>query len=80
MNIRLPHATTKKFNGYDSREVIYNGFLPNIKLNQEYVKKQLNCIMKIIAPLAYRQIEGEICDRDWNINDLTAIQKKTLGI
>ena len=77
---RLPHATTKKFNSYDSREVIYNGFLPNIKLNVEYVKKQAKNIISKIAPPAYNEIDGEICDRNWNIEQLTEIQKKTLGI
>jgi len=70
----------QKFNGCDSREVIYNGFLPNIKINEEYIKKQLNCIVKNIAPPAYRQIEGETCDRNWDVQKLYGIQKKTLGI
>lgn len=77
---RLPHATTKKFNGYDSREVIYNGFLPNININVKYVKKQLIHIMKNIAPPAYQQINNETVDRDWDIIQLTNIQKQTLGI
>lgn len=77
---RLPHATTKKFNGYDSREVIYNGFLPNINLNVKYVEQQLKHIIKNIAPPAYQQIQGERLDRDWNVTQLTEIQKKTLCI
>jgi len=75
---RLPHDTCKKLSGYDTREVIYVGFLPNIALNQKYVITQLEHIKKNIPPPAYYE-KDEVSDRNWNDTDLTEFQKKLLG-
>ena len=37
---RLPHATTEWFRAFDTREVVYTGFLPPVELNYDFVKKQ----------------------------------------
>lgn len=51
-----------------------------ININVKYVKKQLVHIIKNSAPPAYQQIAGETVDSDWNIGQLTDIQKGTLGV
>lgn len=81
---RLPHATTDLYENFDSREVVYIGWLPNIDLNQKYWIEQSNAIKKNIPPPAYSDREknskNEKADRDWELNDLTPKQKLMLGL
>jgi hypothetical protein len=74
---RLPHATCKKLSGYDTREVIYTGFLPNVKLNRDYVRKQLVNLKNNKEP-DYADPNCD-CDKDWLENDLTELQRSMLG-
>jgi ectoine hydroxylase-related dioxygenase (phytanoyl-CoA dioxygenase family) len=76
---RLPHATAQKFTSHDTREVIYIGYLPNVKLNIKYIKDQLNHINQNIAPPAYYDDPTEHVDRNWNDCELTPLQKQLLG-
>ena len=50
---RLPHATFHKLGGFDTREVIFIGFMPEIDLNKKYCENQLKNIKKNIYPPAY---------------------------
>ena len=88
---RLPHATTEYFDGFDSREVIYIGWLPNVNINKKYWLEQSYAIKKNIPPPAYCDSEKrkhhhndknnkENADRDWTLNDLTPKQKLMLGL
>jgi ectoine hydroxylase-related dioxygenase (phytanoyl-CoA dioxygenase family) len=77
---RLPHATCQKLSGFDTREVVYTGFLPNTELNKIYIENQLKAIRSNHAPPAYEESNSEICDKDWDENELTDHQKKLLGI
>ncbi len=78
---RLPHATSAKLAGHDSREVVYVGFLPTTPLNNEYLKKQLQAIRLNKPPPAYDDgDESEISDCNWKETALTALQKSMLGI
>lgn len=77
---RLPHATASHLSGYDTREVVYTGFLPNIKLNKKYIATQLQAVLKNVVPPAYvENCSPESADRDWEEKDLTAVQKRLLG-
>lgn len=75
---RLPHATAAHLAGCDTREVVYTGFLPNTKLNQEYAAKQLAALKDHQSPPAYEGSANE-SDCDWDFSLLTAAQKKLLG-
>lgn len=84
---RLPHATTDLYEGFDSREVVYVGWLPNTNLNKKYWLEQAICIKKNIPPPAYMDREKnpknhdyEKADRDWELNDLSPEQKIMLGL
>ncbi len=76
---RLPHATAAHLSGFDTREVIYTGFLPETAINQQYVAKQLTAMEKRLPPPAYEGPVNE-ADRNWDFSILTASQKKMLGM
>lgn len=76
---RLPHATTKFLSGVDTRECVYIGYLPNVQLNKQYHGKQLINLNKNIAPPAYLETDNETVDKDWEVNELSELQKKLLG-
>lgn len=63
---RLPHATCDKLSGFDSREVVYTGFLPDVEINRRYVQQQAISIRQNIPPPAYMG-SGEQCDKDWTL-------------
>ena len=75
---RLPHATCDNLSGYDSREVVYTGFLPDIEINRRYMRHQLKAINENSYPMYGPQ--GVEADRDWDPNDLTIDQRKLLGM
>lgn len=77
---RLPHATCNKLGGYDTREVVYVGWLPNVEINRIYCKQQLNNIRENIPPPAYCDRGDNIKDRNWDEKDLTGLQRRMLGI
>lgn len=78
---RLPHATCDFLNGDDTREVIYMTFIPNVKLNMEYHKKQLLHLSKNIYPPYYCDDPSIKCNRDWDFpKDLNEEQRKILKI
>ena len=68
---RLPHATCAKLGGYDTREVVYVGWMPNVDINKNYAKKQLTNIKNNTPPDFY------LTDKDWD--ELTSLQWKMLG-
>lgn len=76
---RLPHATTSRLSGSDTRECIYSAFLPKVPLNISYCEQQRNNIIKNIPPPAYLDDDDEKSDRDWDLKDLSDLQKKLLG-
>ncbi len=77
---RLPHATADRLAGFDSREVIYTGFLPRVKLNLDYVSKQLDAIKNNRPPPAYDDGDSlETSDRDFSMQSLTGEQRALLG-
>ncbi len=78
---RLPHATADRLSGADTREVIYTGFLPRVKLNQEYGKRQFEAIKHNRPPPAYEESLGsaEVSDRDYALDILTTEQLGLLG-
>jgi len=81
---RLPHATCDKLESYDTREVVYTGWLPNVKLNFNYWLEQAESIKKNIIPPAFAQKDSngkiilEKVDKNWELNDLSLLQKKLL--
>ena len=78
---RLPHATCQKLDGWDTREVVYSGFLPNIQLNRDFVAKQLQALRANRPPPGVAQPDlKERCDLDWEEHELTEEQKTLLGI
>jgi hypothetical protein len=76
---RLPHATCQKLTSHDSREVVYLSYLPNIELNKQYARKQWLAIKNNRIPPAYCTDINIAADRDWDLNNLTEIQKTLLG-
>jgi len=77
---RLPHATCQLLDGYDTREVIYVGWLPNIELNKKYCAQQLENIRLNRPPPAYIDDDKQNSDKNWSENELTDKQKKMLAI
>jgi hypothetical protein len=47
---RLPHATCEKLVSADTREVFFFSYLPDIKLNRDYYKRQMECMACGKAP------------------------------
>jgi hypothetical protein len=76
---RLPHATTQFLSGNDTRECIYIGYLPRVSLNITYQQLQFKNIVKNIPPPAYLEKDNETSDRDWNVENLSDLQKRLLG-
>jgi len=81
---RLVHRITETHPGMDTREVIYTSFLPDISVNREYVKKQLESFKRGVTPpdfcreekMKYQRVPG------WNeefFNQLTPIERKLIG-
>ena len=60
---RLPHATSDKLIGSDTREVVYTGFLPEVKINREYLINQMIHYNNNIAPPAYYKNDDKKCDK-----------------
>lgn len=77
-NNRLPHATCSKLKGYDSREVIYLSYIPNVPLNIKYAQEQKENFKANKQPPSYLTDPKLKVDRDYLINDLTDFQKKFL--
>lgn len=81
---RLPHATAASLSGYDTREVIYTGFLPDTKNNETYVAGQLVALENNKPPPAYAERDGEpgneAGDRDFDISTLNGLQRRLLGM
>lgn len=73
---RLPHATTKRLTGYDSREVVFTGFLPDTELNRMYVNEQASCMFRSLSPPSYGKLP--VRAPDFNPTDLTQEQKQML--
>lgn len=74
---RLPHATCDKLSGYDTREVVYTGFLPDTDINRKFILKQRDEIDRNVYPPYGPQ--GCAADRDWEPEILTAEQRDRLG-
>lgn len=75
---RLPHATCSKLKGYDSREVIYLSYIPNVPLNIKYAQEQKENFKSNLPPPSYLSNQYNYVDRDYPIDDLTEFQKKYL--
>lgn len=74
---RLPHATCQNLEGNDSREVVFVGFLPDIKLNWDYVIRQRECLLKSLSPPAYDSLP--VSGPDFSPNDMSFQQRQLLG-
>ena len=74
----LPHSTCSKLKGYDSREVIYLSYIPNVSLNIKYAQEQKENFKANIQPPSYLTESKLFVDRDYPIDDLTMFQKKFL--
>ena len=77
---RLPHSTCQQLEGFDSREVIYMSYIPNVPLNIQYTQEQTENFIKNIPPPAYNNSNNKIVDRNYDINILTDFQKKILKL
>ena len=76
---RLPHATCNKLTGFDSREVIYMSYIPNVTLNMNYTTQQTEHFLSNIQPPAY--VDGHtVTDKDYNNDALTPFQREILHI
>lgn len=75
---RLPHSTCQKLTSFDTREVIYLSYIPNVEINKKYFKQQLQNFLVNKAPPSYDN--GETVDRNYNISELSIYQQKMLGL
>lgn len=79
---RIVHSTCEKCQLDDTREVVYTSFLPaGIPCNDKYAKEQaLNIEANIAPPTFCKKIKGDNiqADRDWNISDLSDLQRELL--
>ena len=74
---RLPHATCEVLAGWDSREVVYTGFLPSTEINRRFVAAQAQAVRANVYPMYGPQGEA---DRDWVEEELTPEQRRLLGL
>lgn len=77
---RLPHATCDYLDGFDTREVVYLSYIPNIELNKKYHTLQSEHLIKNYYPPVYFENKNQFCDLNFNINTLSEFQKNILGI
>lgn len=77
---RLPHATAQKLKGRDTREVVYCNFAPNIPLNAEAVAAQRRALELNLQPPHYDATGAAPGDRDWEFDELSAEQRRLLGV
>lgn len=80
---RIVHATCKECELYDTREVVYTSFLPKgVLCNDNYIKKQTQNIKENSVPYLFKKRvkNMEEADRDWEIKDLSPLQKKLLNL
>jgi hypothetical protein len=73
---RLPHATCERLAGYDSREVVYMSYIPNIDLNVKYWKNQAMHFKKNVAPDG----TNVVVDRKYEVDDLSEYERELLGV
>jgi ectoine hydroxylase-related dioxygenase (phytanoyl-CoA dioxygenase family) len=77
---RLPHATCEKLTGFDTREVVYMSFIPNIEINRKYCQQQFLALKLNQVPPKYVSNHGnEKVDRNFEINELNQAQLHMLG-
>lgn len=75
---RLPHKTCDKLNKYDTREVIYFSYIPNVEINKVYCLHQYNNIVKNIYPPSYiDDLNLSTADRDWSLDKIHDLLKPT---
>lgn len=75
---RLAHSTCEKLSSPDTREVVYMSYLPTTEINQRYKAMQLvNMKKNIVTHMDH--YDGTTCDKNWNTDDLTELQKRLLG-
>lgn len=70
---RLAHMTCDFLSGFDTREVIYMSFIPNIELNKKYCVEQMKHIEKnIYPPMSFdsKNPSNNCGDRNWGFEDL----------
>lgn len=77
---RIPHATCDKLSGYDTREVIYLSYIPNVPLNIKYIKSQSENLIKNIQPPSYLKDETLNVDRNYDVKELSNFQRKMLSL
>jgi len=80
---RLPHSTCDTLSGYDSREVIYMSYLPNIDVNKKYWINQRNNFINNIVPHAAASVKNSDytkIDRTYSTEELSDYQKMLLGL
>lgn len=77
---RLPHSTCDKLKGYDSREVIYLSYIPNIPINIKYSQEQTKNFILNLQPPAYLNDDKKNIDRNYELDKLNEFQKKILGL
>jgi len=75
---RLPHATCDKLSGFDTREVIYMSYIPDVSINRKYVAEQAEHLKQNIQPPSYYKDKSLSVDRDYDINDLNHFQRSKL--
>ena len=75
---RLPHATCSHLNSPDSREVVFVGFLPDVKLNRDYVARQRINLLASLSPPAYDSVP--VRAPDFAPTELSAEQRQLLGL
>lgn len=74
---RLPHATCTKLSGFDTREVVYLSYLPNVPLNVEYARCQAEAYVLNQPPPAYNTGTKLLLSVD---RPLTPYQKQELRV
>ena len=77
---RLPHKTCQKLSGFDTREVLFMAYIPNVPLNIEYRNEQRDAIINKKAPPSYCGKNGIDVLRDYELEELSEFQKKMLNI
>ena len=77
---KLPHSTCEQLIGFDSREVIFMSYIPNVPLNIKYSEEQTKNFLLNIQPPSYIDSNCTKVDRDYDISILTEFQRQILKL
>lgn len=73
---RLPHFVSSRFDGPDTREVLFATFLPDVAMNRVYAQRQLTNMLANVSPPDYKKATADF-DARFRMSEL---QRRLFGL